>query len=187
MPFPVTLHVYDVTNQNVTKYLNKVCKDSANVGGAFHGGVEVCDIEYSFGGTSEGTGVFMCEPRMCSSHRYRESIYMGDTQMTVEELAAMVEAMSAEWDGPSYNLLSRNCCSFSDEFCVRLGVGNTPAWVNKFATIGASARDLGNSKLGDANRAMEASGIRTKATRLATGIHAGISGGLAGMGKFMRK
>jgi hypothetical protein len=59
----VTLHVYDVTNSgsgaanNAIITLNRLLKDTWNVGGVFHCGVEVNREEWAFGFCEQGTGV----------------------------------------------------------------------------------------------------------------------------------
>ena len=58
---------------------------------------------------------------------------------------AILSKMQGEWMGPSYDLLRKNCCSFSDAFCIELGVGPIPKWVHRLADAGAA--------IGDAHRA----------------------------------
>jgi hypothetical protein len=52
---------------------------------------------------------------------------------------AVVEELSQDWLGESYDLLARNCNHFCDAFCVRLGVERVPLWVNRFANAGDAA------------------------------------------------
>merc|ERR1719191_1919491 len=59
--------------------------------------------------------------------------------------------MAPVWGGKSYDLVRRNCCSFANEFCEKLGVGPIPGWVNRLAQVGAStllAAQLVASKVG---------------------------------------
>eukprot|EP01064_Diplonema_japonicum_P006698 TRINITY_DN14542_c0_g1_i1.p1 TRINITY_DN14542_c0_g1~~TRINITY_DN14542_c0_g1_i1.p1 ORF type:complete len:185 (+),score=31.51 TRINITY_DN14542_c0_g1_i1:44-598(+) len=180
MPAKVTLHVYDVTNVAVTKYVNKVFKDAASVGGAFHGGIEVYGVEWSFGcTTSDCSGIFTEEPAKCSMHRYKESLDMGETNMSESEVKDLLQSMAPDWKGNTYDLLSKNCCSFCDAFAKALGVGPIPTWVNRFAGAGSSVREMGSSALTDANRAMESSGVKAKAANLVSGIQAGFASGLS--------
>eukprot|EP01063_Lacrimia_lanifica_P039886 TRINITY_DN8882_c0_g1_i2.p2 TRINITY_DN8882_c0_g1~~TRINITY_DN8882_c0_g1_i2.p2 ORF type:complete len:187 (+),score=73.47 TRINITY_DN8882_c0_g1_i2:83-643(+) len=172
----VTLHVYDVTNKAVIGYLNAVTKGLGHVGGAFHGGVEVNGVEYSFGYMPEGhSGVYEQEPKQSDQHKYRESICMGKTQKESGQVLAIVERLKREWQGPSYDVLTRNCCHFSAALIDELDVPEkVPAWLNRFAGIGSKGRDLGEgiqAKATEANRSMKAedstaSKIKNKASNL---------------------
>ncbi|KAF2312238.1 hypothetical protein GH714_028704 [Hevea brasiliensis] len=46
----------------------------------------------------------------------------------------------------SYDLLSKNCNHFCDEFCERLGVPKLPGWVNCFANISVAALEVAGNK-----------------------------------------
>eukprot|EP00931_Biecheleriopsis_adriatica_P040856 TRINITY_DN23400_c0_g1_i1.p1 TRINITY_DN23400_c0_g1~~TRINITY_DN23400_c0_g1_i1.p1 ORF type:complete len:180 (-),score=28.47 TRINITY_DN23400_c0_g1_i1:236-748(-) len=129
MPVPVILHIYDVTGHEVVTGVNEKLRLLGT--GAFHGAVEVYGQEWSFGYCEEGTGVFSCPPRGCSAHSFRESVSMGETSKTETEVFEIIAQFENEWPGSGYDLLRRNCCSFSDEFCVQLGVGHIPAWVTR--------------------------------------------------------
>lgn len=136
MPEAVTLHIYDVFGHEVARGLNNVLKATGT--GAFHAAVEVMGVEYSYGFQEEGTGVFTCPPKGCEGHSYRESHPMGETRMSVQQLASLLDRMQAEWPGADYDLLRHNCCHFSDTFCKELGVGPIPAWVTNLAGAGAT-------------------------------------------------
>lgn len=67
---PVFLNVYDLHPGNDYLY---------SVGlGAYHSGVEVYGVEYSFG---SGGGVFPGEPRNAPGAKFRESIRLGEVSM----------------------------------------------------------------------------------------------------------
>jgi hypothetical protein len=70
-------------------------------------GVEVCGVEYSFGATPRGSGVFSNAPRGCSMHSYKESVLLGQTSLDLEAVRQLVERMRQEWTGTSYDLLHR--------------------------------------------------------------------------------
>jgi hypothetical protein len=139
MPTPVTLHIYDVGDQQAVSQVNKFLKPVGT--GAFHGAVEVYGKEWSYGFTDEGTGVFDCPPKGCLAHTYRESVPMGQTQLSAEEVEALLDELAVKWPGSEYDLLRRNCCTFSDELCSQLGVGNIPRWVTNLAGAGATLQD----------------------------------------------
>jgi len=178
----VTLHVYDVTNQKVMKYINMVTKDIGHVGGAFHGGVEVYGVEYSFGWVPEEypTGVFQCDPKGCTQHVYKESVSMGRTEKTEGEFLALLDRMKKEWPGPSYDLFTHNCCHFSTALIKELRCEKeAPAWLNRLAPVGGKARDLGEAarqKGVEANRSMKADSkleaVKAKASNLVGAIGA---------------
>lgn len=139
MPTPVTLHIYDVSTDDL---ISKVNQYLAPVGtGAFHGAVEVYGLEWSYGYLERGTGVFYCTPMQCSAHRYRESVSMGKTSMSEEQVENLLRQLKNEWPGADYDLLRHNCCHFCDALCCRLGVGNIPTWVTNLAAAGATLQD----------------------------------------------
>jgi hypothetical protein len=130
----VTLHVYDLGWQGLI--LNKFMRPLGT--GMFHCGVEAFDWEWSFIELCDaaGSGIVCCRPRWCEGFCYRESIEMGESTMTVDEFRKLVEKLETEWLVDSYELLSRNCCHFSEELCQRLGVGTIPKWVRNLADTG---------------------------------------------------
>ena len=140
MGYVVTLHVYDLG-------AGQLAGVGSHVGGAFHAAVEINGVEWSYGGADAGTGVFSCEPRGCTMHRYKESIAMGETAMGPKDVDGLVQQMSGEWPGASYDLLHRNCCHFAEGFCVSLGVGAIPTWVNRAAKTGVSSLAINPSLL----------------------------------------
>ena len=82
--------------------------------------------EWSFGYCESGTGVFTCQPKQNPMYTYRESLSLGRTELTRMRVEGVVQELSREWPGVSYDLLSRNCNHFCDSFCVRLGVQRVP-------------------------------------------------------------
>ncbi|EGB05850.1 hypothetical protein AURANDRAFT_7483, partial [Aureococcus anophagefferens] len=105
--------------------------------GVFHGAIEVYGQEFSFGGCRQNkSGIFACKPKSCPMHTYRESIYLGDCKKTIKEVQSILDSMKPEWMGPTYNLLRKNCCSFSNAFAQKLGVGEIPNWVHHLADVG---------------------------------------------------
>ena len=145
---PVWLHVYDVGHAHIIQELDHVLQDFCSVGGVFHGAVEVYGVEWSFGGTRRPvSGVFACKPKKCTMHTYKQSIFMGDCKKTPAEAHAILARLRGEWMGPSYDLLRRNCCSFSNELCIALGVGPIPPWTHRLADAGAALSDARRAEL----------------------------------------
>jgi len=115
------------------------CMTEVVGGGVFHGAIEVCGAEFSFGGCrAQRSGVFKCEPTKCPMHGYRESAYLGDCGLKPPQVQAILAALSPNWYGPTYDLIRKNCCSFSKAFAVELGVGPVPAWSHRLADAGAA-------------------------------------------------
>lgn len=50
--------------------------------------------------------------------------------------------MREVWQGTGYDVLTRNCCHFSDELSRQLGVGPLPLWTMSLAGAGAAARGV---------------------------------------------
>lgn len=129
---PVLLHVYDVSKEGAIKQLNGILSFvSVQLGGVFHAGVEVLGREWSFGYNTAGTGVSSGHPRSNPNHSYRRSIAMRGTLQSAGEVAALIHGMASE-----------NCCHFADDLCQRLGAGNLPAWIHRFARIGDSVMNV---------------------------------------------
>mmetsp|Transcript_146293 Transcript_146293/g.364828 ORF Transcript_146293/g.364828 Transcript_146293/m.364828 type:complete len:225 (+) Transcript_146293:62-736(+) len=147
VPVPVTLHVYDVGTGGGSTMLNRLLKPMGT--GAFHCGVEVYGWEWSYSDIDhplyqKGTGVFSCSPRNCEGHTYAQSIAMGKTSLCEPDVLKLIALLEKDWLVADYDLLTHNCCHFSDEFCQRIGVGGVPAWVTSLAGMGASLAATGD-------------------------------------------
>jgi len=139
----VTLHIYDVGTSDQVKQVNNVLRPLGL--GAFHTGVEVYGWEWSFQDSlnPEGTGIFRCIPRTSEGHVYREAVFMGMTAASEAEVQAIISELEKRWLGKLYDVLTMNCCHFSDELCKKLGVGTVPAWVLSLAGAGAAIVSAG--------------------------------------------
>merc|ERR1712217_469275 len=80
-------------------------------------------------------------PGQHHDHTFRETLSMGYTAYSPEEVVRIIHDMGKTWTGGSYDLLTRNCHSFSDELCRRLGCQGLPPWVNALAGTGAAASE----------------------------------------------
>lgn len=85
---PVMLHIYDVVDDTKLERLNDVLHFFG--AGAYHAGVEVHGIEWSFGGfppdsgaAPDQPGIGCYPPRECSFGKYRESVLVGDRKSVV--------------------------------------------------------------------------------------------------------
>ncbi|XP_004513185.1 uncharacterized protein [Cicer arietinum] len=151
----VILHIYDVTNSgsektnNTILQINKIFKDGIGLGGIFHSAVQVFgEDEWSFGYCEQGTGVFSCPSGQNPMYTYREAIVLGKTNFSIFKVNQILRELSREWPGTAYDLLSKNCNHFCDEFCERLDVPKLPGWVNRFANAGDTAMEVaGNTAI----------------------------------------
>ena len=141
---PVTLHIYDVSNDCRVANFNAIAKNLN--GGIYHAAVEIYGREFSFGGSKfDTTGIFACKPRKCPMHHYRESQYLGDCDLNPAQVNQIINKMKPEWMAKTYNVLRKNCCFFSKEFAAELGVGSIPEWVYSLANVGAAVEDYRRS------------------------------------------
>eukprot|EP00746_Dinoflagellata_sp_MGD_P094067 gnl/MRDRNA2_/MRDRNA2_37266_c0_seq2.p1 gnl/MRDRNA2_/MRDRNA2_37266_c0~~gnl/MRDRNA2_/MRDRNA2_37266_c0_seq2.p1 ORF type:complete len:248 (+),score=34.20 gnl/MRDRNA2_/MRDRNA2_37266_c0_seq2:1-744(+) len=110
--------------------MNGVLCDALKIGGAFHVGVEVFGVEWSFG----HDGVVYSSARRHDVHVYRQSIPLGNTRLDPEDVDGIVGDMaSGAWRGETYDILCRNCCTFARELCFRLlqGRDRIPGWIDR--------------------------------------------------------
>jgi len=131
-----------VTQENSVHRLNKVLahrRGPLKLGGVFHAGVEVNWLEFAFGMSMSGTTCVL--PRSQPQHRYRQTVRLRTTTLSVVDLAALISQLIEEYPGYEYDLFRRNCCHFADDFCRRLGVGGIPGWVHRLARVGAMVDD----------------------------------------------
>eukprot|EP00449_Zooxanthella_nutricula_P005220 CAMPEP_0198503816 /NCGR_PEP_ID=MMETSP1462-20131121/10124_1 /TAXON_ID=1333877 /ORGANISM="Brandtodinium nutriculum, Strain RCC3387" /LENGTH=126 /DNA_ID=CAMNT_0044232953 /DNA_START=362 /DNA_END=740 /DNA_ORIENTATION=+ len=63
---------------------------------------------------------------------------MGMTGLSRVECSRLIDLLEREWPVVAYDVINFNCCHFSDEFCMRLGVGGVPYWVMNLAGVGAA-------------------------------------------------
>lgn len=134
----VWLHIYDVsTNANVQQ-VNRILQAVGT--GAFHGGVEVYEAEWSYGYTDSGSGVFCSTPKHCTMHTYQKSVLLGHTIIASAFVKNIIGGLEWTWQGNQYDVLERNCVTFCDEFCKLLGVGPVPAWVRNLSGAGANLK-----------------------------------------------
>lgn len=160
----VLLHVYDVSQTTSIRQLNRVLAQGPSwlkFGGVFHAGVEILGKEWSFGYSASGTGVSGTQPRKHPMHTFRETVDMGSVALSKEEVFAILKGMAEEYPGSSYHLMKRNCCTFAEDLCTRLGVGAIPPWVHRLARIGDRVLTMSQAleeKLGAVHLSMAACG-----------------------------
>jgi deubiquitinase DESI2 len=127
----IRLNVYDMMSQNRYWHWAGV--------GVYHSGVEVLGKEYAYGYCpSERTGVFVTTTpkRPPYGTVFRESIRIATITKSETEIERIIDRISAEFTGNSYDLFTRNCNHFSNEFCMYLCDKRIPGWVNRLALFG---------------------------------------------------
>lgn len=101
-PSVVSLNVYDLHGAATG---NAVLARAGFAGGAFHAGVEVFFLEWSFGYLERGTGVVPVVPGKSCLGTLKQKVMLGPAQLhDVEAFIRLLEGLvfSAEWDGAEY-------------------------------------------------------------------------------------
>ncbi|CAG8752240.1 10666_t:CDS:2, partial [Dentiscutata heterogama] len=83
---------------------------------------------YNFGGHDfDSTGVFIMKPKTGPPNvTFKDSVFMGYTSLSKEEVKNAIEELSREWSGNSYNF----------ELCNKLVGKPAPNWINRAAKLG---------------------------------------------------
>lgn len=68
-----------------------------------------------------------------------------------------IEGLQDEWQGWTYDLLSRNCNHFCEALVEILGVGPLPAWVNRFAVNADYALETSQTALTEVKKMWKSS------------------------------
>jgi hypothetical protein len=99
-------------------------------------------LEFSFGGHEYSfSGIFKVTPRQGPPGvSFRESIEMGEVEMTRAEVTSLMVSLGEKYTGRSYNLLTRNCNHFAEEVLEILCNRRLPGWVNRLAGLGTTGR-----------------------------------------------
>jgi len=161
---PVYLHVYDILPQGFNK-TNYIFSGKS----IFHAAVEVYSREWNYG---SGDGIAWVQPGSEEAYAaHRDPIPMGFTDLSEEQVLAVLTRMEKEWDGDDYNLLSKNCCTFARAFLDELGAEPMPGWVDRAAR--RSVESLASTGV----QAAGVGGMRVMATRAAaTTVFEGAAG-----------
>ena len=76
-----------------------------------------------YGYAERGSGVFAIRAKEHPDHRYRETVVLGRTTVTREQLLQILRRMQADWGGDAYHLVRCNCISFCHALVSELQVG----------------------------------------------------------------
>mmetsp|Transcript_9706 Transcript_9706/g.19101 ORF Transcript_9706/g.19101 Transcript_9706/m.19101 type:complete len:211 (-) Transcript_9706:322-954(-) len=102
----VSLNVYDLAEQN--QYAHQLGL------GAYHTGIEINGIEWSYGHAERGTGVYPCLP---------------------QEVARCLDRLRPAFMGYRYHLLYLNCNHFTEAFYFELTNERAPSYINRLAQL----------------------------------------------------
>lgn len=134
----VWLHIYDLNN--VMEKLNNNVLQQMDLG-VFHCGVEVLGCEWYFAwGEGTDTGMRRGIPRKHPVHVYKESVMMGPTPMSTQEVHDLLNHLRLTWPENSYHPVKRNCIAFAEAIIKGLKVAKPfPARVQGAPRAGRSA------------------------------------------------
>ena len=106
-----------------------------------HSGVVINGKEYAYGGHDHPnlTGVYWTKPKTePPGGRFKCEILHGFTLASDDEIEAAIRSASDEFQGRSYNLLTKNCNHFTSHLCQKLTGTPAPGWLNRAAAIGVA-------------------------------------------------
>jgi len=115
----VWLHVYHCDPW--TGYLNKVMLNGRDIP-INHIGIEVYGEEWSFQYYEDCwddpsvTGLIRCQPRKMPDYEYQDSICLGTSEKTEDEVDEILVKCQYDYSSNSYHLTKRNCMTFAYEF-----------------------------------------------------------------------
>jgi len=130
----VALSVYELHGASMLNTMTEL----VGLGGAYHLGVEVYWLEWSYGSCEQGSGVHVVHVGASRQGLFKERVPLGRTTRTPQEVVTILGELRREWLGRDYNLLRRNCAHFCAELIGRLGVQRLPTWAQSLAHTGSS-------------------------------------------------
>eukprot|EP00931_Biecheleriopsis_adriatica_P120606 TRINITY_DN95732_c0_g1_i1.p1 TRINITY_DN95732_c0_g1~~TRINITY_DN95732_c0_g1_i1.p1 ORF type:complete len:246 (-),score=30.93 TRINITY_DN95732_c0_g1_i1:64-801(-) len=124
----VWVHVYDI--DTVTAKMNRAMLRDWGVG-AFHAGVEVLGDEWFFHfGNHSDSGVVWMEPRGHQVHIYSESVCLGESALSEDEIREVIADFMEMWPANTYHPVKRNCIDFAEALIEALQCPQAfPAWI----------------------------------------------------------
>jgi hypothetical protein len=109
--------------------------------GAYHTGIQLFDVEFAFGAhDTSNTGVYESEPKQSCSAKYRQTIYLGVSTLSIEDILDAIEELKIEYAGCTYNLFNKNCNHFSNDLSKKLLNKGIPKYLNRLASLSGLLR-----------------------------------------------
>jgi|EP00927_Polykrikos_kofoidii_P040078 hypothetical protein len=140
--FPVLLHVYDLGPVSKLLLNSWASQQKDSKLGAFHCGIEVLGIEWSYqalGGyrgdeDKDITGVTWHQPRSHPRHVYRETLELGESPLRLGEIRKILDELLKTWLAGAYHVITHNCTDFAETFAkLLLSPEPFPTWVHGIA------------------------------------------------------
>lgn len=143
-PYPpqaVFINVYDIVWANILLQPLGL--------GIHHSGVEVYGQEWAYGRCANGSGVGSLPPKTYPNHIFRESIFVGVTNHSPEDVATKLSEIRTKWLGADYHITTRNCNHFASILVAELIVARSneifpfykngqalvPCWINRISNL----------------------------------------------------
>jgi hypothetical protein len=118
----ILINIYDI--------LNVVPLTTIGLG-LHHSGVQIGDhSEYEFGSYS---GINVIEPKTANDAIFSHSIDLGSIKQ--RKMNKALREISAEFTCDNYDILSRNCNHFTEQFVYKLTRIRTPKYINRVASL----------------------------------------------------
>mmetsp|Transcript_7246 Transcript_7246/g.22682 ORF Transcript_7246/g.22682 Transcript_7246/m.22682 type:complete len:264 (-) Transcript_7246:31-822(-) len=128
----VALSVYELHGATMVNTVT----EAVGLGGAYHVGLEVYWLEWSYGFSEKGTGVHVVHVGTSRQGVFKQRLPLGRTQCKPHDVMAILSELRRAWRGQEYDLLRRNCVHFCTELAWRLQVHAIPGWVGSLAATG---------------------------------------------------
>jgi hypothetical protein len=118
----IRINVYDIIDFRLLKRIGL---------GLHHSGVQIGDqSEYEYG---DGYGITIVEPKTAIGATFSHSIELGTIKTDVVSL--LLREMYTEFTGDNYDILSRNCNHFTEQFVYKLTRVRVPKYINRVASL----------------------------------------------------
>ena len=124
----IRINIYDILNIGPLKTIGL---------GFHHSGVQIGDhSEYEY---LQGSGINVIAPRTAVYAVFSHSIELGSIKQS--DVSKALRELSSEFTCDNYDLLSRNCNHFTEQFVYRLARLRVPKYINRVASLFAHAKN----------------------------------------------
>ncbi|CAJ1421975.1 unnamed protein product [Effrenium voratum] len=132
-PRDVWVHIYHC--DPYTGFLNRMMLNRSEIG-IYHAGIEVYGEEWSFQYFEDTwndptiSGIMRCLPKQMAGYEYQESLNLGPTPLSQDEVDDLLEGLSDEYSASTYHLTHRNCLTFAQHLAKSLKAPKEfPPWI----------------------------------------------------------